>query len=253
MSILYRLGQLLLGTPLETPARALYIRLSNSRGSRYERALGQIMRRVIRPDSNCIDIGAYRGAVLRDILRLAPQGRHVAFEPVARQFAYLQRSFRQPQVTLRPWALGEESGQTSFFHVSSRPTYSGLRRTQYPAADERVEEIAVEVRRLDEVLPADLPIHFIKIDVEGAEYHVLRGGLATIRRWRPVIVFEHGLISELYYQNSSGAVFDLLAEAGLAVALLDDWLARRPPLTREGFVGAVHTDHHYYFVAYPRQ
>lgn len=48
--------------------------------------------------------------------------------------------------------------------------WSGLRPPEgnYPGAP-RVEMLPVRLQRLDELIPADLPVRFIKIDVEGAE------------------------------------------------------------------------------------
>jgi FkbM family methyltransferase len=249
VSLLFKLGQLLVGTPLETPARSIYLRFSTSQGVQYEREIAQIMRRTIGATSNCVDIGAYRGAVLREILQLAPRGRHFAFEPVPAQFAYLRRAFAGRNVAIHQLALSDADGAAPFYHVRSRPTYSGFRKVLYPSQHEQVEEIQVQARRLDDVLPADVPIHFVKVDVEGAEYHVLGGAAATLRRWRPLVVFEHGLTSEWYYQRGSAEVYDLLREAGLEVALLRGWLQGAPPLSREQFADEVAQRRNYYFVA----
>jgi FkbM family methyltransferase len=240
----------ILDTSLEPLARSLYLRFSPAHGVRYERQLHVVMRRVLHPYANCLDIGAYRDGVLRDILRYAPHGRHLAFEPVPAQAAYLRQQF--PDMTIHAVALSDTTGTAPFHHVVSRPTYSGLRMVQYPSSNEHIEQIEVPLCRLDELVPAALPIHFIKIDVEGAEYLVLRGGLATITRNRPIIVFEHGLTSPWYYQIPSADVYDLLTqEAGVQVSLMRRWLADEPPLSRDQFVDEVSEARNYYFIAYP--
>jgi hypothetical protein len=55
---------------------------STTQDRRDHEHLGVILAAALRPDSNCIDIGAHGGDVLADMLRLAPHGRHVAFEPL---------------------------------------------------------------------------------------------------------------------------------------------------------------------------
>jgi SAM-dependent MidA family methyltransferase len=40
------------------------------------------MSRVLKKDSNCIDIGANEGTILRDMLKFAPRGDHMAIEPI---------------------------------------------------------------------------------------------------------------------------------------------------------------------------
>jgi hypothetical protein len=62
-----------IGTPLEPIARSLYTALSPTQAARYDRQLGAVIRRVLRADSNSVDVGAHRGAVLRELLRRAPR------------------------------------------------------------------------------------------------------------------------------------------------------------------------------------
>ena len=63
----------------------------------------------LRPDSNCLDVGAHDGIFLRDIQRVAPHGHHIAYEPVPSQCANLRRQF--PDVDMRQRALSNEDGQ----------------------------------------------------------------------------------------------------------------------------------------------
>lgn len=44
--------------------------------------------------------------------------------------------------------------------------------------------------RLDDLFRRASRVDFIKLDCEGYEYFALRGGEATIRQWRPVIIVE---------------------------------------------------------------
>lgn len=48
----------------------------------------------------------------------------------------------------------------------------------------------IPVRRLDDKIPFDRHVALLKVDVEGMEAEVLRGGLETIKRCRPVIYAE---------------------------------------------------------------
>ena len=38
-------------------------------------------------------------------------------------------------------------------------------------------------------------LDYIKIDVEGAEGLVIRGGVETIKKYKPVVVFEHNYVT----------------------------------------------------------
>jgi hypothetical protein len=70
----------------------------------------------------------------------------------------------------------------------------------------------------------------MKIDVEGGELEVLRGGENFLKRCRPVTYFECGKIHHAFYETKPQQVFDLFASCGMGVFLLD-----RTPLSREKF------------------
>ena len=170
-------------------------------------------------DSNCIDVGAHRGDVLREIVRLAPAGRHIAYEPVPESYERLVRDF--PAVDVRHAALSREAGESSFVHVRSDPAYSGLRERAYPRDFER-ETITGRTETLDSALPDDYVPRLIKIDVEGAEGLVLEGALETLKRHRPIVAFEHGAGGPESYGTKPGDVYELLVEgAGLRIFDID--------------------------------
>jgi FkbM family methyltransferase len=182
---------------------------------RYDRQTKAVIRKVCKPDSVCIDVGCFKGDILAAMIDAAPAARHKAFEPVPQQYAFLKDHFSQ-QTDIFPYALGDENKKTTFHHVVSNPTYSGLQQRQYKG-EETINEIEVDVRKLDDVIPADTPITLIKIDVEGGEYDVLQGATATIKKWQPYIIFEHGL--------GGADMYDLLVEThGYLVCLMGDFL-----------------------------
>lgn len=113
------------------------------------------MKRALQDDSNCVDVGAHRGAMLQEIRRFAPRGRHFAIEPLP-EFAD-RLKHRYGDVTAVSCALSDHSGETTFQYVRSNPAYSGIRRRQYPGSED-VTEIRVPLRTLDEILPPELPV-----------------------------------------------------------------------------------------------
>jgi hypothetical protein len=144
-------------------------------------------------------------------------------------------------------ALYDEPGESEFVLVADDPGYSGLRERTYPGAYE-TRPIKVQRERLDDVLPEDYVPGFIKVDVEGAELHVFRGGIQTITRHRPVIVFEHGLGAADRYGTTPEAVHDLLCgEAGLRIFDLD----ATGPLSRQAFAEMFASGMRWNFVALP--
>jgi FkbM family methyltransferase len=166
-------------------------------------------------DGHCIDVGSHVGEVLAELVRAAPDGRHIAYEPLPALAAGLRAAF--PQVDVRGRALADERGRRAFVHAVGNPGWSGFRQRPTPHA-ERFESLTVEVERLDDALPDSFRPAFIKIDVEGAELEVLRGALETLKTFQPVVAFEHGLGSADYYDTEPGDVHALLAgEARLRI------------------------------------
>src|SRR5262249_24561020 len=137
-----------------------------------------------------VDVGAFEGGVLRHIVRRAPRGRHIAFEPLPEKRAALVRRF--PNVQILPHALSDQPGEAEYHHVVKSPAVSGLRRNTALREEELVETVRVPVETLDRTVPEDAPVAFLKIDVEVGELAVLRGGVAMLRRTNPVVVFESG-------------------------------------------------------------
>ena len=211
----------------------------------------EVMKRVLKRDSNCVDVGCHKGDILKAILRVAPGGTHYAFEPVPTLFDTLRVEF--PSVRILNIALSNMEGEASFQHVTSNPGYSGLKRRRYDREGETVVQITVKTAPLDSILPPNFRLDFLKIDVEGAELQVLQGALRTILRSRPLIIFEHGLGAADYYGTRPELVFDLLnTQCELAIFIMESWLQGGKPLTRAEFVRQFDTGENYYFMAASR-
>lgn len=184
------------------------------RDLRDHEALRTLFAALVRSDSHVVDVGANRGHVLGELVRLTPEGRWLAFEPIPQLRAEVVASY--PQVDVRQVALSDAAGEATFQHVVSADGYSGLRRRSYPR-DVEVREITVRTARLDDELPEGFAPTLIKIDVEGGELGVLRGAQRTLAAHRPAVIFEHGQGAAEHYGTSSGDVWDVLDEAGLRI------------------------------------
>lgn len=172
-----------------------------------------VLSAVLRSDSHVIDVGAHRGDVLEQVIRLCPNGRFLAYEPIPDLARELAAKF--PDATVRQAALSDETGNTTFQHVLHQPAYSGLLLRADIPGEGQVEPIKVELRRLDDDLPNEFRPAVIKVDVEGAEVRVLRGATETLHRFRPIVIFEHGH-SDLY-DTTSDELWDLLTECGYRI------------------------------------
>lgn len=212
---------------------------------RDEHAMRVVLATALRRDSNAIDVGANQGDTLDMILAVAPDGRHIAYEPIPGLGDDL--ATRYPNVDVRNAACSEEAGSAEFTHVLNAPARSGLRqRKDLPAHWAEVERITVRLDKLDDALPEGYVPSLLKIDVEGAELLVMRGAAETLARHRPFVIFEHGVGGADLYGSTSGELFDLLDGAGLRIFDLEG----DGPYTRDRF-DAVFTQPIWNFLAAP--
>ncbi len=240
--------KLISNTPLEGASRKVYGKIVPSKGNVYDKQTMQIFKRRLSQNSNCIDVGAYRGEILKPMFKYAPLGTHFAFEPVPENAQYLASKFKQARVINK--AVGDKKGKLKFHHVVGRAARSGIKKVDYPDKNQKLEVLTVEVDTLDNQIPKSTKIDLIKIDVEGGELQVLRGAKKTITKNKPVIVFEHEKVKAKIYGTDPKDVFDfLVTECGMKIYLLTNYLEEKPPLSKTDFIAHVNAGSEFYFVA----
>jgi FkbM family methyltransferase len=196
-----------------------------------------VLAKVLRPDSNCLDIGAHYGSVLSTILRRSPRGRHVAVEAIPEKAQFLREKF--PEVTLHELALSDESGSVDFFINTQLSGFSGMMQQEGAAADS-YEKVVVPCETLDNLMRGvDYRVDFLKIDVEGAEERVLGGGREFLAASSPLILFECGDTGPSAFGRTPADLFQLFGELEYDVFFLKDWLAGGDPTDVAGFEGAL--------------
>jgi len=153
----------------------------------YEPEVIALLERELRPGDTFLDVGAHLGAFSLLASRLVgKQGRVLALEPDAKSWRLFKLNVRsngvqEGLVWLDPIAASDRDG-TAYL--------SGLGGDGVSALSDAGLE--VDCRTLDTLVPdRGLEPDVVKIDVEGGEGAVLRGGQATLRQARCVIVELH--------------------------------------------------------------
>jgi hypothetical protein len=100
------------------------------------------------------------------------------------------------------------------------------------------------------VLPFNMPIQLIKIDVEGGELAVLQGARKLIEKYKPVIIFEAGIGGSDVYGTTPESLYAYFAYFNYRISLMTDYLKRKPALSAEGFKTQFIGSLNYYFVAH---
>ncbi|HWG06866.1 MAG TPA: FkbM family methyltransferase [Beijerinckiaceae bacterium] len=215
-----------------------------------------------------IDIGANLGQSIGSIKAVLGRSLIKAFEPNPASFQKLSELYNADEnVELFHCAIGNdvgvielavpECGGISFHQLANISTTNEdaisdfLEREGFTwAKRHRVtfRKEAVEIATLDSF---GFEPHIIKIDVEGAEYDVICGGLATIERCKPALLVESGERSEIVsllrdrgygrYLYREDAIVPAGADAALnSIFLTDDHLQtlRRNKETEEAAIAS---------------
>lgn len=160
-------------------------------GGRYEEAEAAALSHHIKAGSTVFDVGANIGLSALEFARAADSMADViALEPhpdtAARLTANLARN-KCSNVRIVHSAIGERTG-TITFHESAQPTLSSA--SIVPR--DLVRSFEVPLTTLDQLwADAGRPtVSAVKIDVEGGELEVLRGGAALVAACRPAILLE---------------------------------------------------------------
>jgi FkbM family methyltransferase len=189
--------------------------------------------RLIRPGSIAVDVGAHFGTFSVPMARLVgKQGRVISIEPIAEDAELLERGARALRlpITVLNCALSSSEGEAEL-HVpllggSQKTALSSLEATTQAGDAGYMETRTVRTRTLDEVLGnVDLPVSFVKIDVEGHELDVLRGAERTLRAERPHLLIE---INNDLGDRPVEDVFEFILSFGYRGEFLEEGRYRRP-------------------------
>ncbi|MBZ5580596.1 MAG: FkbM family methyltransferase [Acidobacteriia bacterium] len=151
--------------------------------------------RLLRPGMVFLDIGANEGVyTVFAARRLGSGGLVWAFEPSTRELERLRRNLELNHLDVRvfPLALAEEPGRAALAIAGYEHEGQNTLGDFVYAGIETAGRETVELARLDDIVRdnALARLDAIKIDAEGAELRVLKGAAATLRRYRPVLLFE---------------------------------------------------------------
>ncbi len=226
----------------------LFLHLDLTKNLEYDRLTLKIFKSHLKPNSNCIDVGCHKGEILEEILKLAPNGKHYAFEPIPDMFQKLELKFKN-KVSLHNLALADQEGETTFNYVKNAPAYSGIKQRKYAVENPEIEKINVKLNKLDNLIPSETKIDMIKIDVEGAEFGVLKGAQELIKRDRPLILFEFGLGASDFYGTEPSDIFNLFQDCGMRIYKLKDHLSGQEAIELKDFEQIYKANKEYYFVA----
>jgi FkbM family methyltransferase len=155
------------------------------------------------------DVGANAGQSIERYRALSPGCRIHAFEPIPDLFEKLKGKFgADPELFLHPVALAETASDLPFY-VTCRPEMSSLLKPEpwlaeiSPDRKYDFSTIDVQVDTLDAICDALSVefIHILKIDVQGAELRVLKGGGRMLAKKKIGLIYLEVNMAETYVEQ----------------------------------------------------
>jgi FkbM family methyltransferase len=165
------------------------------RSGAFERDELAFVERFLQPGEIVLDVGANQGlySVLASKL-VGPRGHVYSFEPSPRERRALGLNLLLNlcrNVSVEGVALGREEGSVDLYVVQGYER--GCNSLRPPGADSETSPVRVPLETLDGwALKKQIHgVGFMKIDVEGGELDVLRGGVRLLEsRPRPIVLAE---------------------------------------------------------------
>jgi FkbM family methyltransferase len=163
-----------------------------------------------------IDVGASWGLFTYHLARrVGKSGQVYSFEPHPANAVMLRKLAKaRPNVHFSPVAVSDQPGRAVLQVPKQQNRLVTAQSSLSHGFDGQpvdVEKIEVPTVRLDDEIAPDVQVDFMKIDVEGHEMSVLRGGSEMLRRCRPSILVE---IEQRHMSEPIKDVFELIQELG---------------------------------------
>ena len=167
-----------------------------------------------------IDVGSHQGEFISRFLKKKNIKKIFCFEPNSKLFKKLIQTYKtNKKIILSNCALGEKSTSKKFFlsNLSYNSTMSTFnKKSNYLKfknlilKDKNQKSTIIKQKSFDEVFKnINIKKSFLKIDVEGYEFNVLKGAKNKIKKVKYILI-EHQFSNQ--YKNDFGKIKKLLTK-----------------------------------------
>jgi FkbM family methyltransferase len=187
----------------------------------YEKENCDFLKKTVKPGMDIIDIGAHIGFFGIVFSQLTNnKGRVFSLEPTPGTYKLLLHNLKInhcENVTPVQAAVSNKVGKATFYISED---YEGNNSNSLVKTNPLLEMTGYEVQleTIDNIVKTySLTPSIIKIDVEGAEFDTLTGGLATFSQFKPSLILGLHPAAIIRKGDSLKAIWDLLISAGYQV------------------------------------
>ncbi|NPV51605.1 MAG: FkbM family methyltransferase [Candidatus Methanofastidiosum sp.] len=195
---------------------------------KYEIEEIDLIKKFVKPGMTVFDIGANVGYISLLMANLiGSNGKLFSFEPNPNIYSLLNENIEinpilnDGRIITEQIALSTSDDKMKFFcPIEGHEGLGGLKDTKRAPLEKVIE---VNVKKLDDYVTENniKNIDFIKMDVEGGELDVIKGGLKTIETMKPIILFEATDLNTTPYNYKVKDLILFLEEFGYNVKATD--------------------------------
>ncbi len=153
-----------------------------------------VLKSHLKPGMSVLDIGANIGHYTLVASRIVgAKGSVYSFEPVPVHFEDLNENLKLnglSNVKTFNAALSDQDGELTIYEDANNPGghSAALSNTEKRGTARKVK--ACKLDTFAEEFDGEFRPHLMKIDTQGSEYRIVMGGYKTIKKHRPIILFE---------------------------------------------------------------
>lgn len=167
---------------------------------------------------NIVDIGAQSG-LYSLYAKYLPNATFYSFEPFPLSYKLLSENLKINNINNVKTFDIAISDKTGTAILNTCLSHNGLHTLgENPKRFGDIKEIEVKTETLDNLFyEKNIPVDYLKIDTEGYEYYILKGGIKTLKKYKPLLQIEYNvqnmsqcnvkeedlneLLNELNYKN----------------------------------------------------
>ena len=158
----------------------------------WEPEFAEALHQYVQPGWICYDIGGYKG-YYAGIMALKGAKEVFVFEPMPGNVEKIKKLIDLNStlpIRLKELAVSDTTGKT-IFKLMPEETMGKLESSSFQPDEKEITIVEVQSVTLDGLIKNGLPEpDFIKIDVEGAEEFVLKGGMEMLAKKKPLLMIE---------------------------------------------------------------
>ena len=174
-----------------------------------------LVEKLFDKQSIVFDIGSNIGTYLYAFEKITPPANIYGFEPNQKLFLKLKKMFRKVNLSNIAFSDVSESADLKIPIINNKIYEArGTLNLNFREIDEDdFILVTIKKERLDNYVVQHKiqKIDFIKIDVEGHEFNILKGAVETLRKFKPTLLIE---IEQRHHQFPISQIDDFLFDLG---------------------------------------